>query len=92
MAEVALALIVCPLSTWFVLHTVHSAQSAYVRISYGKDLWREHGAAILIQGYVRVQQAPDTQDMTSVEKQQHALLQLFGLKGLSKLGTRYQRK
>ena len=78
MAEVALALIVCPLSTWFVLHTVHSAQSAYVRISYGKDLWREHGAAILIQGYVRARKAPGTKDMTSVGNQQPALLQLIG--------------
>ena len=80
MAEVALALIVCPLSTWFVLRMVQSAQSAYVRISRGKHLWLQHGAAILIQGYVRAQQALHTQDMApGWEKPQPALLQLLGL-------------
>ena len=79
MAEVALALIVCPLSTWFVLHMVQSAQSAYVRISHGKHLWRQLGAAVLIQGYVRARKAPGgTKDVTSIGNQQPTLLQLIG--------------
>ena len=78
MAEVALALIVCPLSTWFVLHMVQSAQSAYVRISHGKHLWKQLSATVLIQGYVRARKAPGTKDMTTVGNQQPALLQLIG--------------